>query len=154
MARVRIVTDTTSCLPPELIQKYGITIIPCGLVIDGIPYRDCIDITLEQICLLFQDMKKQPTTSAISPGDFLNVFKELGETTDSIVCILVTKALTATQESAYQARRLIRPENPALNIEIVDSKTSAGALGFIVLQAARAAEEGKDIAQVVQVTGT
>ncbi len=152
MSKVRIITDSTNCLPPDLIEKYNISVLPVNLVIDGKVYRDCIDITLKEICQRFQNLEKQPTTAAVNPGDFLNTFEELSKSTDSIVCILVSKSLTATHESAYQARRLARPSCPNLNIEIIDSKTSAGALGFIVLEAARAAEQNKSLEEVVTVT--
>jgi DegV family protein with EDD domain len=59
--------------------------------------------------------------------------------------------LTATFESAFQARRMARAQMPELNIEILDSRTSAGALGFVVLEAARAAEAGKSLAEVIAV---
>jgi DegV family protein with EDD domain len=150
-SKVRIVTDSTSCLPPETVEQYGIRVLPVGLVIEGNFYRDCIDITLEEVCSRLDGLEKQPTTAAVSPGDFINVFTELADTTDNIICILVSKALTATQESAYQARRLVRSQHPDLNIEIVDSKTSAGALGFIVAEVARAAEQNKGIREVVGV---
>lgn len=150
-SKICIVTDSTSCLPPDLIAQYGISVLPVGLVIDGKVYSDCIDITLPEICRRIENKEKQPTTTAVSPGDFVNTFSELAESTDSIVCILVSKALTATQESAYQARRLIRPKYPNVNIEIIDSKTSAGALGFIVAEAGRAAEKGKSLEEVVGV---
>jgi len=151
MSKVGIVTDSTNCLPPELIGEYGIRVVPVGMVINGKPYRDLVDITLDEFQGMVNSLEKQPTTTAANPGDFLNVFTELTESTDSIVCILVSKALTATQESAYQARRLIRVEHPELNIEIIDSKTSAGALGFIVLEAARAAQQNKRLQEVVAV---
>lgn len=151
MSKVRIVTDSTNCLPSELIKEYGIRIVPVGMVIDGKPYRDLVDITLDEFQGMFDSLEKEPTTTAANPGDFLNTFTELTESTDSIVCILVSKVLTATQESAYQARRLIRAEHPELNIEIIDSKTSAGALGFIVLEAARAAQQNKSLQEVVAV---
>ena len=152
MSQVRIITDSTCCLPAEIIQEFGIIIVPVGLVIDGTPYRDNVDITLEEICARFDKMEKQPSTSAGNPGDFLNAFNELTETTGSILCILVSKVLTATMESAYQARRLLRQDNPDARIEIIDSKTSAGALGFIVLEAARAAAAGKSLDEVIEVT--
>ena len=151
MSKVGIVTDSTNCLPSELIKEYGIRVVPVGMVIDGEPYRDLVDITLDEFRSMVDSLEKQPTTTAANPGDFLNVFTELAESTNSIVCILVSKALTATQESAYQARRLIRAEHPELNIEIIDSKTSAGALGFIVLEAARAAQQDKSLQEVVAV---
>lgn len=151
MPKVGIITDSTNCLPPELIREYGIRVVPVGMVIEGKPYRDLVDITLDEFQGMVNDLEKQPTTTAANPGDFLNVFTELTESTDSIVCILVSKTLTATQESAYQAKRLIRAEHPELNIEIIDSKTSAGALGFIVLEAARTAQQNKSLQEVVAV---
>jgi len=150
MAQVRIVTDSTSCLPLDVVEEYGIRIVPIGLVIDGQFYRDVSGITLDEICRRFETFDKQPTTSAVSPGDFIEVFTELAESTDSIVCILVSRVLTATQDSAYLARKHMRTQCPGLRIEIVDSKTSAGALGFIVLEAARAAVRGADLAEVVE----
>jgi DegV family protein with EDD domain len=151
ISKVRIVTDSTSCLLPETVEQYGISVLPVGLVIEGKHYRDCIDITLEEICSRLNGLEKQPTTTAVSPGDFIDAFTELADSTDNIICILVSKALTATQESAYQARRLVRSQHPKLNIEIIDSKTSVGALGFIVTETARAAEQGMGIREVVGV---
>ena len=151
MSNVGIVTDSTNCLPPELINEYNIRVAPIGMVIEGKAYRDQVDITLDEFRRIIGQLEKQPTTSAANPVDFLNIFTELSESTDNIVCILVSKALTATQESAYQAKRLIRAEHPDLNIEIIDSKTSAGALGFIVLEAARAAQQNKSIEEVTAV---
>jgi DegV family protein with EDD domain len=149
--RTRIITDSTCCLPSDVLDEYGISVVPVGLVIDGQLHRDGIDITLDDLCSRIETLEKQPTTSAVSPGDFVSVFAELADSTDSILCILVSKALTATHESAYLARRMTRPQHPAVHIEVVDSRTSAGALGFVVLEAARAAAEGKSPEEVVAV---
>ena len=149
---VRIVTDSTCCLPSDLIEEYDVSILPVGLVMDGVVYHDGIDITLSEICQRLENLEEQPTTAAVNTGEFVEVFSELAEVTEDIVCILVSKALTATQESAYQAKRLIRAKYPNLNIEIIDSKTSAGALGFIVAEAGRAAQEGKSLHEVVKIT--
>lgn len=150
MDKVKIVTDSSNCLPPELIRKYDISVVPVAMIMDGRTYRDTIDITIDGFWKIFPTLKEQPTTSAVNPGDFLATFRELGKSTDKIVCILVSRVLSATQESAYQARRLVRPEFPHLNIEIIDSKSSSGGLGFIVLEAARAAQEGKSEAEVIE----
>lgn len=149
MANVGIVTDSTSCLPPELVKEYGIRIVPVGLVIDGKSYRDT-DLTNDEFWRLFYAAKDLPTTSAASPGDFAEVFSELAASTDSIACILLSKALSATYEAAVQAREIVKSEHPNLKIELVDSKTATGALGFIVLEAARAAKAGRSLAEVVE----
>ncbi|MEJ2739780.1 MAG: DegV family protein [Dehalococcoidia bacterium] len=148
MSKVAIVTDSTNCVPPELLKQYDVHVVPVGMIIDNKVYRDLVDITLAEFKELSGTLTEQPKTSAANPGDFVNLFRELSKTTSDILCILVSKALTATHESAYQAKRIVRQEIPDLNIEIVDSRTSVGALGFIVIEAARAANEGKSLAEV------
>jgi len=150
MAKVGIVTDTTSCLPPELVKKLDIRIAPVGLVIGGQHYKDT-ELTNEEFWRLFYAANGASSTAAASPGDFASIFEELSQSGDSIVCILVSKALSATLEAATQGKKLVQEKNPRVNIEIVDSRTSAGALGFIVLEAARAARAGKSLKEVVQV---
>ncbi len=150
MSKVGIVTDSTSCLPPELVRDYGIRIVPVGVVIDGEAYRDT-ELTNDEFWRLFYTAKELPTTTAATPGDFASAFAEVSESTDSIACILLSKVLSATYEAAVKARELVGSEKPNLRIEIVDSKSATGALGFIVLEAARAAEAGKSLDEVVRV---
>ncbi|MEW6142035.1 MAG: DegV family protein [Chloroflexota bacterium] len=151
MSKVAIVTDSTSCMPPELLKEYDIRVVPVGMVMNGRVYRDMVDITAAEFWKIFPDIKEQPTTTAGNPGDFVTVFGELAKATDNIVCILVSKALTATFESAYLARKLVKADHPDVNIHIIDSRTSAGALGFIVLEAAKTARAGKPVGEVLKV---
>ncbi|MFC1980099.1 DegV family protein [Chloroflexota bacterium] len=150
MSTIGIVTDSTNCLPAELIEEYDIRVVSVGFSFDGKAYRDK-DITNDEFWRLFHEAKGMPTTSAASPGDFASAFTELGKSADSIVCMVLSRALSATHEAATQAREMVKAEQPGLNIEIIDSKTSAGALGFIVLEAARAAKAGKSLTEIVQV---
>ena len=151
MSRVGIVTDSTNCLPAELLKEYDIHVAPIGLIINGKTYRDQIDITPAEFYRIYKDLKEMPTTSTINPGDFADIFTELAKSTDSIACILLSKALSATYGVAEQVREMVRSEHPNLTIEIIDTKTAAGSLGFIVLEAARAAQAGKSLAEVVAV---
>ena len=151
MSKVGIVTDSSNCLPPELIKQYDIRVGSVSLVIDGKVYRDQVDITSAEFYRIYRGLKEMPTTIAVSPGDFADIFNELGKSTDSIVCIVISKVLSATYGSAEEAKRIVLTEHPGLNIEIIDSKTSTGAMGFIVLEAARAARAGKSLAEVIQV---
>ena len=150
MSKTGIVTDTTSCLPPELVKEYDIRIMAVGLVIGGKHYQDT-DLTNEEFWQLFYAANGSTSTTAVSPGDFASVFEELSKSCDSIVCIVVSKALSATFTAATQGKELVREKNPEIKIEIVDSRTSAGALGFVVIETARAARAGKSFDEVVQV---
>lgn len=150
MARVGIVTDTICCLPPELIKEYDIGIVPIALSINGKPYKDQVEITPDEFWKIFPEMKEF-TTGAPPLGDYIEVLKELVQSTDSIVCTFVSRALSAIYETGVQAVDMFKKENPNINIETIDSRTAAGAQGFIALEAARAAQSGKSMTEVIVV---
>lgn len=150
MANVGIVTDSIACLPPEIIKEYGIRTIPVALNINGKPYRDGVDIEPEGFWKMFDEVKEF-TTGAPALSEYTEILSDLVQTSDGIVGIFVSKALSAIGEAAVQAVDLMKKETPDLNIEIVDSRTAAGAQGFLVEEAAKAAKEGKSVSEIVQV---
>lgn len=150
MTRVGIITDSIACLPPEIIKEYDIAIVPVALNINGKSYRDGIDINPDGFWKMFPDMKEF-TTGAPALSEYTDILSDMSKTTDSIVGIFVSKALSAIGEAAVQASDLFKKENPGVNLEIIDSRTAAGAQGFIVEEMARAARGGKNLAEVVQV---
>ncbi len=150
MAKVGVVTDTISCLPPELVKEYGIRLVPVSLSINGKGYRDLVELTPDDFWKMFPGIKEF-STGAPALAEYTEIFQELSQTTDSIACTFVSKALSATYEDALQARDLFHKEHPGVRIEIIDSRTAAGAQGFITLEMARAAEAGKSLAEVMQV---
>jgi DegV family protein with EDD domain len=150
VSKVAIVTDTIACLPPEIVKQYGIKIVPIGLVLDGKVYRDQVDIDNDEFWRRFESLDKFSTNAAL-PGDWVNAFKEAAKETNDIACTMVTKALSATYQTAVQAREIMKMEHPEVNIEVFDSRTAAGAQGYVVIEGARAAEAGKSLAEVVKV---
>lgn len=150
MSKVAIVTDTISCIPADLVKEYEINLMPVGLVIDRKLYLDT-EISNAKFWEMFNQTREQITTSAVNPADFEAVFNRLAKSTDSICCIHVSKKLSATLNEAVTARENVLKTNPSLKIEIIDSLTATGAEGFIVLEAARAARSGKDLAGVVEI---
>jgi DegV family protein with EDD domain len=150
MAKVGIVTDTIASLTPEQVKEYGIRRVPVSLNIDGKPYRDLVDLSPDDFWKMFPKMKEFGT-AAPALAEYTNIFQEMSQTTDNIACTFVSKALSATYEVALQARDIFLKEHPNIKIEIIDSRTAAGAQGFMTLEMARAAEAGKSLAEVVQV---
>ncbi|MFC1972281.1 DegV family protein [Chloroflexota bacterium] len=151
MSKVGIVVDSTNCLPTELIREYDIRVVPYHLVLEGKDYYDQIDITPAEFWQRFEGLQTLPTTAIPSPGEYVSVFSDLAKSTDSILCSCVSSGVSGAYESMATAKATMAEEHPNLKIEFVDSKNSAGALGFIVLEAARAAQEGKSLAEVVKV---
>lgn len=149
MSTVSIITDSIASLPPEIIKQYGIKVIPIIMSINGQRYRDQVDITLEEFWKRFDDIKEY-VTSAPSQAEFNEIFKDASKESKEIACCLVSKGLSATYESAVQARDAFAAENPGVKIEILDSRTAAGAEAFVVLEMAKAAAEGKNLQEVIK----
>jgi DegV family protein with EDD domain len=150
MAKVGIVTDSISSLTPEKVKEYGIRIVPVSLNINGKSYRDLIDLTPDDFWKMFPGIKEF-STGAPALAEFTSIFQELSRSTDRIVCTFVSKALSATCEAAMQARDLFQKEHSNVKIEILDSRTAAGAEGFVTLEMARAAAAGKSLSEIVRV---
>jgi len=150
MPKTGIITDTISCLPHSIVKELNIHLVPIGLIIDGKRYLDT-DLTTEEFWKLFFKLKEQPTTAAANPTSFATAYTELSKSTNDIVCITVSSKLSATHGASVQAKNTVIEEKPKLNIEVIDSTTAAGAQGLIVMEAARAAQAGKSLNEVVQV---
>lgn len=148
MRKVRIVTDTVCCLPDSIVKEYGISIVPMSLAINGTPYRDKVDIGPDEFWKMFPEVKDFKT-GAPALNEFTSVFDNLSKETDDIACVFVSKALSATYEAACQAKELFLRDNPGKHIEVIDSRTAAGAQGFVALEMARAAAAGKSLQEVV-----
>ncbi|MFQ6058978.1 MAG: DegV family protein [Anaerolineae bacterium] len=145
MGKIAIVTDSAACLPTELVQEYGIHIVPFGLIFGEQVFRDGVDITPNQFYHLLAEASDLPTTSQPSVGDFLRVYESLSREVEAIVSIHIPKELSGTLSTAREAARLV----PQVPIRIVDSRTAVTAQGFVVLEAARMAAAGGDLDRVV-----
>ncbi len=151
MKRVAIVTDSTACLPKELVEEYDIRVVPVAFIFEGRSYRDEIDITPSELYQLLETGDKLPTTSAPPPGAYLEAYRELSQRTDSIVCITVPRELSMVFQTAMQAKEVAREALPNTSISVIDCHTAAGGQGLIVLEAARAAAKGASLEEVLKV---
>lgn len=143
MSKVAIVTDSTAYIPDDLVQKHQIRVAPQVLVWGNETLRDGVDIQPEEFYTRLEKASIMPTTSQVTIGSFKDVFEELHSQGYDILAILISSKLSGTVDSAVQARDML----PEAHIEIVDSFTTAMALGFIDLLASRAAEEGASLAE-------
>ena len=147
--QVAIVTDSIACLNRELIEQYGIEVIPVNFYTEGKLYKDWIDITPSEAYELFLKDPESFKTSAASPEDCLNVFHNASKRARDILCITVSVKLSTVYNAAQEAKELAKFELPQSNIEVLDSWTATPAEGFIALAAARAAVEGKNLTEAV-----
>jgi len=154
MAPVAVVTDSTSYLPPELIERHGIHVVPLYVVFGG--DRTVPEVEITDYPAFFEELRSAetlPTTSQPSVGDFTAVFEPLLADGGEVVSVHISGGLSGTPEAARQAKEaLSRDGKGGERIEVVDSTTAAGGLGFMVLAAAKAVRDGasaKDAARHV-----
>jgi DegV family protein with EDD domain len=143
MSNVAIVTDSTAYIPKEILNQYHIEVAPQVLIWGGETFEDGVDILPNEFYSRLKTAKVMPTTSQATPNSFKIIFEKLIEQGASVIAILLSEKLSGTIASAYQAKE----QFPGAPIEIVDSYSTAMAMGFQVLTVARAAQEGASLAE-------
>jgi DegV family protein with EDD domain len=143
MPKVAIVTDSTSYIPQDYVNQYAITVAPQILIWGEQTFEDGVDISPSEFYTRLKTTKVMPSTSQVTPGKFQKIFGNLLEQDYHVLALLISEKLSGTIASAVQALESF-PQAP---IEIVDSYTTAMALGFQVLSVARAAQEGANLAE-------
>ena len=151
MEKVATVTDSTCCIPQELIERYNIHLVPALIIHEGRSYRDRIDISPTEVYKIMRKRKNLPTTSVPSPEDFLSTYRELSQKAETILCITVTSLQSGVFNMASSAKEMAKDVIPKTVIKVIDSRAVAGSLGFIVLEAARIASQGAELAKLTEV---
>jgi DegV family protein with EDD domain len=158
--RVTVVTDSAAALPADLIERYGIRVVPLWLTVGGERHRDG-DIALDELVRRFGE---PITTSAPPPGDFATVIAD-ARRTGAVLVLTIASGMSTTHDSARLAAKLVADDDVELRgagadrppaseldghaVTVVDTGTAAGAQALIVLAAARAAAEGGDITDTI-----
>jgi len=143
---VKIVTDSCSDVTPELAQELGITVVPLYVQFGTETYRDNVDLSTEEFYRKLEMRDIHPTTSTASPDDFAQVFARLAVETDEILAITLSSEFSATYAAALQSKVMVGKD---CRIEVIDSKAGAGAQMLLVMSAARMAQAGAGLEQII-----
>lgn len=138
MTKIKIVTDSSITIEPQVVEDLEITIVPLSVMVDGVVYSDA-DLKEGEFLRLMQSSKNLPKTSQPPVGVFAEIFETLGETTDKIISIHMSHALSGTVEAARQGATLAN-----VDVTVIDSSFTDQALKFQVVEAAKLAKEGAD----------
>jgi DegV family protein with EDD domain len=148
---VTVVTDSAAALPPDLVARYDIRVVPLVLQVGGDRYRDG-EIGLDELVRRFDE---PISTAAPSPGEFATVIAE-ARRAGPVVTLTVAAGMSSTHDSAKLAAKLVTDNDPrgtesspGPDVAVLDTGTAAGAQGLVVLAAAGAAAEGADRDEVV-----
>ena len=140
MSKVALVTDSTSYIPRDLREKYPITVVPQVVIWDNVSYEDDVTMTPEQFYTRLRNTKLMPTTSQVSVVNMHKAFSTLLEQGFEVLGIFVSSKLSGTFQSATLGKDELASGKE--KVEILDSETTAMAMGFQVLAVARAAQDG------------
>lgn len=144
---VKIVTDSSADLPPQLAQQLGITVVPLYVRFGSEVYRERVDISDDEFYQRLLHGPTHPVTIQPSPQDFVNAYQELSPEADGIVSIHISSKLSGTCNSALQGKEMTDKGCP---IEVMDSKLVSVGLGLISMAAATVAKTGADLQRVVE----
>ena len=146
MARIALVTDSTSDIPIDLVRRYQINMVPQVLIWGSETFADGVNIQSAEFYARLKAATVMPSTSQATVATFMQIFQGLLDQDYQILAILVSAKLSGTINSAMQAKEHLPAGAP---IEVVDSQSVSMALGFNVLNVARAVEQGANMADAV-----
>jgi DegV family protein with EDD domain len=148
---VAIVTDSTTYLPAELIERWGIEQVSLYVGWAG-DHRPEQEYDLDEFYARLRESDDLPSTSQPSVGDFIARYEPLAEAGRDIVSIHIAAGLSGTCESAREAARVLADRGLPGRVEVVDGQTGAAGLGCLALAAAEAAGRGEPLERVVEET--
>ena len=144
MTKIKIVTDSSITIEPELARDLNITIVPLTVMIDGVVYSDS-NLKEGEFLQLMKSSKNLPKTSQPPVGVFAEVFEDLSAEDVQIISIHMSHALSGTVEAARQGATLAKAD-----VTVVDSSFTDQAMKFQVVEAAKMAKAGATLEEILQ----
>jgi len=146
---IKIIVDSTCDLPQEIMQEYDIKVMPLNVLLNGIEYRDRVDIQVEEV---YAQMRKGvvPKTSQITPKEIYNMFTSHIKQATDFIYLAFSAAMSGTHNLAKSIQEELAASNPNIKMAVVDTKAGSVATGLMVLQAARLARSGIDFTTILK----
>lgn len=144
MEKIHILTDSAADIPEEQVEAHGIEIVPITVTHEGRTLREYYDITPAEYWKLLEESATVPTTSMVTPAQFLDAYRRAHERgCTHLLAVLINAAGSGTYQAACLARTMFREEyGEGMRIELVDSATYTYIYGHIVVLAARMRDMG------------
>jgi DegV family protein with EDD domain len=144
---IKVVTDTTCDLLPEMAEEHDITIVPINIQFGTDSYQEGVSMDWDLFYRNIEETGVLPTTSQPSPGAFAEIYRRLAkEGADAIISTHVTSKLSGTYQSACDAANLVKDE---VKVYPHDSLAGSAALGLACMEASRLARAGKTAEEIV-----
>ena len=148
MEKLVISSDSSSILP-ETAKKYGFTMIPCPIIMDGKTYLDT-EVDMDEVYGRLDAKENMPRTSTANVGEFAQFFTGLSQEADSILHISMSSVFSGHHNTALQGKKLASETLPGTRIEVIDSRCVGTGVALVAMEAARAAAQGKNLDEVIE----
>ena len=145
MKKIRIVSDSTCDLSRELIEKYGISIIPLCITLGEDTYLDGVDITPEEIYKWSDEHKTTPKTSAVPFDKIEETLKPMMAAGDDIIFIGISEDMSSTCNRI----RIFAEDEEYDRLFVVNSKNLSTGIGLQVIRAAELRDSGSTAEEIV-----
>jgi DegV family protein with EDD domain len=150
MAKIHIVTDSTSDIPNEIAASLGIGIVPIYIRFGDHVYKDGQDITNAEFYMQLVSSPVQPATSQPTPEDFAGYYSQYCNKSEAIISIHLSSKISGTYNSANIAKKMMGGSH--CPIEVIDSTFNSAGTMLVVLEAARMAKAGNSYKDILQKT--
>ncbi len=147
---IKIITDSTSYIPTEYIEKYGISVVSLNVYMDNKSTRE-LDIDNKFFYEEMNSLNEIPKSSQPIPDEMLNTFENIVKNGDSIIGIFLSSSMSGTFSSANLIKNMVLENYPQADITIIDSKTNCMQMGFAVIEAAVASIGDKSKDDIVNI---
>lgn len=144
---VRVVTDSTADIPPQMVEELGITVVPCRVVFGFVTYLDGIDLTRQQFYDKLINGRMIPTTASPPISAYEDAFTRLAGTTDEIISLQMLSSLGGNYNWAVMAAEQVNKVT-GVRINVVDTGQLSMGIGWMAVEAAEAAMRGESLDQV------
>lgn len=147
---VRIISDSTCDLSEELIERFGVTILPLSVVLDEEAHLDGVDIAPDDIYAWADEHKATPKTASFSIAQAVECFQPYLEAGEELVCFAISESMSASCQTMRLAAAELEAED---RVHVIDSQSLSTGVGLLVIEAAVMATQGKsatDIAEAVE----
>ena len=144
MTNVKIVTDSSCTMEKSLRDEFNIHMMPLSIMVDGVVYPDDDHLPGEKFMDMMANAKALPKTSQPPIGEFVELYDRLGEDGSEVISIHMTKGLSGTVEAARQASNL-----SSSKVTVIDSDFTDQGLSFQVIQAAKLAQAGAGVPEIL-----
>lgn len=141
---LKIITDSATDMPRQIVERFQLHVIPTPVVIDDVDYLDGETITTTEFYTILDDVRRDIKTYHINPDMFEKAFRPYAERGDSVIYMCFSTGIAGTFNAANLARQAVLEDYPDFDLTIVDSKSAAIGFGLIVYKLLLLQENGAD----------